>query len=489
MDPKLRVAYVSAEVSPYAKSGESADVASSLSKYLSCLDIEVSLFLPRYRRPEIESLSTELVEPSLLISLGDRKIKARVFKCAQGKYDIYFVDNPKYFWRENIFGTGKREYLDNDERFVFFSRAVLEFLLSQKMAPDIIHCNNWPTAMIPVFLKTHYSRKRQFRHTATVFTLHNIAYQGEFPPETLAMTGLSWDYFSPKQMALNGKFNFLKAGVLFSDVLNTVSSSYKREILAEKHGSGLEEALKGRMDVFYSIRNGIDYEIWDPERDPYIAANYSSANLKGKKKCKRDLIDEFGLTLSPKAPLIGFVSFLSEQKGVDILLGAVDALMQMNVGLVVLGQGEERYEQMFLDMQRKHPGKLAVRLEMNPPLSHKVVAGADIFLIPSLYEPCGLNQLYSFRYATVPVVRATGGLVETVRPFDLTTMEGNGFVFKTFSSRAMLIALKDALKYYGDPKIWQKIVREGIQEDFSWEIAARKYLQLYQKALAIKRGG
>jgi len=443
---------------------------------------------PKYRKPEIESLSTELVVANLPVSLGDRTVKASVYKCEQGKYDIYFIDNPRYFWRENIYGTGKGEYLDNDERFIFFTRAVLEFLLKKRMTYDIIHCNNWPTAMIPVFMKTHYSKNKQFRHTATVFTLHNVAYQGQFPPETMSLTGLSWDYFSPTQLALNGKFNFLKAGVLFSDVLNTVSSSYKKEILAEEHGSGLEEVLKSRDDAFYSIRNGIDYEIWNPEKDPFIAANYSPPGLKAKKKCKRDLIEEFGLSLGPKAALIGFVSFLSEQKGVDILLDAMDELMKMDVGLVILGQGEEPYEQKFLDMQRKYPGRVSVRLETNVALSHKVAAGADIFLIPSLYEPCGLNQLYSFRYATVPVVRATGGLAETVRPFNSKTISGNGFVFKTYSSRALLNAMKEALACYKEPKIWQKIVEEGIQQDFSWEKAARMYLKLYHRALEIKKG-
>ncbi|GAG20364.1 unnamed protein product, partial [marine sediment metagenome] len=256
-----------------------------------------------------------------------------------GKCDIYFIDNPKYFWRDYIYGTGRGEYLDNDERFIFFNRAVLEFLLKTKMPVDIIHCNSWPTALIPVFLRTHYSKKSQFKKTATVFTLHNIAYQGEFPPESLALTGLNWKYFNPKQLSFNGKFNFLKAGMVFSDVLNTVSSAYKREIQTEKHGFGLEDILKNRKDVFFSIRNGVDYEMWNPETDPYIAANYSPSNLKAKKKCKIDLIKEFGLSISAKTPLIGIASYLSSQKGFDILLEAVPELMEMDVGLVVLGKG------------------------------------------------------------------------------------------------------------------------------------------------------
>jgi len=489
MNQQLRVIYVSAEISPFAKSGELADVASSLPKYLSSLGMDISIFIPKYRNPEIESLPKERVMGELMVPVGEEKVKACVYKGELGRHDIYFIDNPKYFWRDYIYGTGKGEYLDNDERFIFFNRAVLEFLLKAKMRVDIIHCNSWPTALIPVFLRTHYSQKSQFKKVATVFTLHNIAYQGEFPPETLALTGLNWNYFNPKQLSFNGKFNFLKAGVIFSDVLNTVSSAYKREVQTEKRGFGLQDILKNRRDVFFSIRNGLDYEMWNPETDPYIVANYSPSNLKPKKKCKLDLVKEFGLSLSAKTPLMGIVSYLSSQKGFDILLEAVDELMEMNVGLVVLGKGDERYESRFLKIQKKYPRKIAVKFDTNLALSHKVVAGADIFLIPSLYEPCGLNQLRSFRYGTVPVVRATGGLGETVKPFSPKTLKGNGFVFKEYSSRALLKTVKKALSCYKEPDLWQKIMEAGLCENFSWESAARKYARLYKNALEIKRRG
>lgn len=489
MNHKLRVIYISPEVTPFAKSGELADVASSLPKYLSCLGMEVSLFMPKYRRPEIDSLPKECVSQELLVPLGEKKIKASVYRSELGKYDIYFIDNPKYFWRDNIYGTGKGDYLDNDERFIFFSRAVLEFLLKKKMHVDIFHCNSWPTALIPVFLRTHYLQKNLFKKTATVFTLHNIAYQGEFPPETLTLTGLNWNYFNPQQLSFNGKFNFLKAGVIFSDVLNTVSSAYRKEIQTEKHGFGLEGILKLRKDVFFSIRNCVDYELWNPETDPYIAANYSPSNLKPKKKCKNDLIKEFGLSLSTKIPLVGIVSHLSYHKGFDILFEGVDELMKMNVGLVVLGQGDEKYEKRFLNIQKQYPKNIAVKLDVNPALAHIVTAGADISLIPSLYEPCGLNQLYSFRYGTVPVVRATGGLRETVKRFNMKTLKGNGFVFKEYSSSSLLKALKEAVRCYKKPGLWKGIMNAGLQENFSWKTAARRYAKLYHSALEMKRGG
>ncbi len=488
MNRKLHVIYVSPEVSPFAKSGEMADVASSLPKYLSYLGMNVSVVMPKYRRSEIESLPKELVLRELLVPLGKKKTKAQVYKSELGKYDIYFVDNPQYFWRENIYGTGKGEYLDNDERFIFFSRAVLEFLLKTKMPVDILHCNSWPTALIPVFLKTHYSKKNLLKKIATVFTLHNITYQGEFPPETLTLTGLNWNYFNPNQLSLNGRFNFLKAGVIFSDVLNTVSSNYKKEIEAKRHGFDLGVILERRKDDFFSIRNGVDYEIWNPETDPFIVANYNSTSFQAKKKCKLDLIKEFGLAVSTKTLLLGTVSYMTAHKGFDILFEAMDELMKMDVSLVVLGQGDEKYENKFLDFQKKYPRKIAVKIEMSPALAHKIAAGADIFLIPSLYEPCGLNQLYSFRYGTVPIVRATGGLGETVKPFSSKTLRGNGFIFKEFSPHALLKAIKKALICYNEPSLWQKIIEAGFRENYSWENAAKKYGRLYQRALEIKKG-
>jgi len=336
MSSKLRVIFISAEVAPFAKSGEMADVASALPKYLSYLGMEVSVFMPMYRLPEIESLPKEIVASNLSISLGEVKAKARVYKSELGKYDIYFIDNAKYFLRENIYGTGKGEYLDNDERFIFFNRAVLEFLLKEKISADIIHCNNWPTALIPVLIKTQYANKSLLSNATTVFTLHNISYQGEFPPETMSLTGLNWSYFSPTQLSLNGKFNFLKAGILFSDAINTVSASYKREILTNKYGFGLQELLKQRKRVFSSIRNGVDYEIWDPETDRYIERNYSASRMDGKDINKRDLCREFGLTIGPEVPLISVVSYMTANKGFDILLEAMGELMKMDLGLSLI---------------------------------------------------------------------------------------------------------------------------------------------------------
>lgn len=489
MPAKLRVAYISPEVAPFAKSGEMADVASSLPKYLAPLGVEVYVFMPMYRKPEIESLPKEIVVSDLMVPLGDKKIKAKVLKSEQAKYDIYFIDCPQYFMRENIYGTGREDYLDNDERFIFFNRAILEFLVKSKIVVDVFHCNNWPTALVPVFLKTHYSRTRLFQQAASVMTLHNIAYQGEFPPDTISLTGLNWKSFGPECLSLKGKFNFLKAGVVFSDKISTVSSFYRREIMTKKHGFGIDQILTNRKKDLFAIRNGIDHEVWNPEDDPYIAANYSPDDLRAKGECKQDLIEEFGLALSLKTPILGIISHFSAPKGFDILLEALDNLMEMEVGLIVLGHGSDEYERRMLADCRLYPGRMAVKSDLSPGLVHKLVAGADILLIPSRYEPCGLNQLYGFRYGTVPVVRAIGGLKETVKPFSPSSLNGNGFVFKEYSSQALLFSMQQAVKLYQRPRAWKNLMRAGFKEEFSWEKAARRHVKLYQQALAKRQGG
>jgi starch synthase len=445
--------------------------------------------MPMYRKPEIESIPKEIAAMDLMVPLGDRKIKARIYKAEQGKYDVFFIDNPQYFMRENIYGTGKGDYLDNDERFIFFNRAILEFLVKSKMEVDVFHCNNWPSALIPVFLKTHYSRTKLFKQAATVMTLHNIAYQGEFPPDTFTLTGLSWKNFGPECLSLRGKFNFLKAGVMFSDMINTVSSCYRREILTKKHGFGMHQILARRKEELLAIRNGIDYEIWNPEDDPYIAANYSPADLSSKSDCKQDLIQEFDLSLSLQTPLLGIISHFSAPKGFDILLEALDDLMKMEVGLIVLGHGSEEYESRLSLAQKLYPDKLAVKSDLSPGLVHKLVAGVDIILIPSRYEPCGLNQLYGFRYGTIPIVRAIGGLKETVIPFSPKSPNGNGFTFKDYSSQAFLISIQEAAKLYKKPRMWKNLMKAGFKEEFSWEKAAKRHVRLYHQALKKRRGG
>ena len=481
---------VTPEALPYAKSGELADFSAGLPKYLAPLGFEVSLVMPRYRTPEIESEPAEVVLPGMLVPIAGTKVKASVARAEHGLFDVYFIDCPKYFLREKIYGPSTGDYLDNDERFVFFSRAVMEFMLQTEIPVDILHCHNWPTALVPVFLRTHYGNDPGLRHVATVFTLHNIAFQGEFPPESLMLTGLNWDYFNPRQLSLNGRFNFLKAGLVYADIVNTVSSAYKKEIVTRKHSQGLSEILQSRRGTFFSVRSGIDYDVWNPEKDPYLPANYSLADRTGKKACKQAVLKEFGLSLEESAPLLAFISRLSRHKGTDILIEALDGLVARGAGIVICGEGDERFEQALAGKAARHQGKIGLRLESRPALLHRVVAGADILLIPSLHEPCGLNQFYAFRYGTVPAVRATGGLKETVRPYDPATGEGNGFVFREYSPEALLEAAGKAINcYQRAPETWQKLSEAGLRQNFSLEVTARGYVKLYEKALRLRRGG
>lgn len=489
MEEKLRVIFVTAEASPFARSGELADVASSLPKYLARLGVDISVFMPHYRTPEIESLAKEIVMPELFVPLGEGQVKAKVYRSKQGRYCIYFFDSARYFWRESIYGTGRGEYLDNDERFVFFCRAVLEFLQRSKKTADILHCNSWPTALIPVFLKTHYAHKSRIKNIPSLLTLHNVSYQGDFPPDSLALTGLSWDYLGPKKLTLNGKFNFLKSGILFADMLNTVSDAYRMDILQEQNGLGLHDLLKSRKDELWGIRNGVDYELWNPERDPFIVSNYTPSGSGAKKNNKADLCGEFGLSIPESFPLLGMGAYMTANKGYKLLLDSLEELMRMEIGLVVLGHGDESYEKKLRDIQKVYPGRFSVRTDSSPALFHKLIAGSDILLVPSRYEPCGLNQFYGFRYGTVPVVHSTGGLKETVRPFDRETQKGNGFAFDEYSPPAFLDAVRQACDLYRTPQLWSRIMKAGYKEDFSWESSAKRYNELYLKTIQKHKGG
>jgi starch synthase len=486
----LRVALVTPEAAPFAKSGELAEFCGALPRYLTSLGLKISLIMPRYSTPQIASLDAAVVFPEISIPLNGERAKASVLRAEQRGYDVYLIDSPKYFLRENIYGPSTGNYLDNDERFVFFSRAALEFLRQAGLSLDVIHCHNWPTALIPVFLQSHYREDPGLKSVATVLTLHNTAYQGEFPAESLALTELNWDFFSPRQLSLNGKFNFLQAGALYADLVNTVSSTYEKELLSKKNRTGLSGVLRKRRKAFMSVRNGIDRNAWDPEKDPYIAANFGPGRTDGKAKCKQDLISVIGLATSAEMPLIAFVSHLSRHKGADILAHSLEAIVNLGAGVVICGEGEERYQKEFQAAARRFPGQVVLRFESNLVLTHKIMAGADILLIPSLTEPSGLNQFAAFRYGAVPVVRATGGLKEAVRAYNPRTGSGNGFVFRDYSTEALSRAVRQAADCYtGNPAHWRKLMEEGMRQKFSWEDTARGYAELYQRALEFKRGG
>jgi len=486
----IHVALVTPEAAPFASAGELAEFCSSLPRYLALLGLDVSLIMPKYGTPQIASLETRVVRPELSVPLNGERIKASVYQADQSGFRLFFIDSPKYFLREHIYGPPTGNYLDNDERFVFFSRAALEFLRRDNHSPDVIHCHNWPTALIPVFLRSHYREDPGLKSAASLLTLHNTVYQGEFPADSLALAELGWDFFNSKSLSSNGKVNFLQAGTAHADLVNTVSSTYERELLSRKNGSGLSGLLKKRRKTFTSVRNGIDRDAWNPERDPHITANYGPGRLEGKAKCKQELIAAMGLNLPPESPLLAFVSPLFRHKGADILAGSLEAIVQLGAGVVVAGQGEERLRTEFRAAARRFQGRVAFWFDSSPGLVHKIIAGADVVLIPSLTEPSGLKLLAAFRYGTVPVVRSVGGLKELVRGHDLGAGSGNGFVFHGFTSAAMVRAVRQAIVCYRQrPDRWRELMEEGMRQEFSWQDTARGYAELYQRALEIKRGG
>lgn len=487
METALRVLFITPEMSPYAISGELAEFSGALPRHLEELGVDVSVVMPRYRIPEIEALAAEPAFPELWVPLGEESVRASVWKAEPGGRTVYLIDHPRYFGRDKIYGTPREEYPDNDERFIFFNRAVLEFIVQAGLEADVLHCHNWPSALVPVFLKTHYAEEDVLKRTAVVFTLHNALFQGDFPAESLALTGLDWNLFAARKLSVNGRFNFLKSGVAFSDALNTVSAVYRRELLAGKDAS-LAELLRSRSGRFFAVRGGIDLDAWNPETDPHLPARFSAGDPSGKAECKAALATEFGLAAGKEAPLLAFIAHLTQHKGLDLLLDAAPAVLRLGFSLAVAGLGEERSRQSVSRLAKAHPGRVGVKFDMSPALSHRVVAGADMMLIPSREEPCGLNQFYAFRYGTVPVARAVGGLKETIKPFRSGTGEGNGFLFRGYNRRALVGALRRALDCFRRPECWAAVTRAGFRERPGLADVARRYVELYKKAMDLKQG-
>ncbi|HOE13477.1 MAG TPA: glycogen/starch synthase [Candidatus Saccharicenans sp.] len=481
----FKIAVLTPELSPYARSGELAEATAGLAKYLSRAGHEVAIFLPYYRRPELESLNKKTLEPELQVPIGSKKVQTTVFKAEVDKYYLYLIDQPKYFHRDYIYGSPKGDYLDNDERFIFFNRAVCEFLASSRMKPDVVHCHNWAAAVAPLFLKSSYQKKANLKKAATLLTIHNFSYQGEFPAESLSLTGLSWNYLNSHQLAFRGKFNFLKAGILFSEVVNTVSLTYRNEVLQYHHD--VNSFFSNKNKPLYGLRNGLDNEEWNPAIDPLIPANFSANDLTGKKTCKRQLMKEFGLELDESKPLLAVVGYLTRLKGLELIIEAINDLLASGCQLVVAGQGNEIYEQALLKLKEFHPGKLGVQLDLSPGLFHRVIAGADFLLMPSIEEPCGLTLMQALRYGTVPVARAVGGLKESMEPFSSQNSSGYSFAFEDYSASAFLQAVREALSFYNQPRIWTEIIARCLIQDNSWAKVIPQYEILYQKAVRLKR--
>lgn len=458
---KLKVLLVSSEVAPFAKTGGLADVAGSLPLALEELGADVRIIMPKYASIKVK---------------GDTLTIGKNIK-------VYFVENDNYFKRQELYGDKFGDYKDNLDRFSFFSKEVLERSKRENFQPDIIHTNDWQTALIIVYLNTIYKYDPFFAGTHTLYTIHNLAYQGLFTKEDFPKTGLDWELFNINYFEFYDKVNLMKAGIVYADAINTVSPTYAEEILTKEFGCGLEGVLKTRSDVLYGILNGIDYETWNPETDKKIFKNYSALNIEDKYVNKEMLQKEAGLKVNGNIPMIGLISRLADQKGLDLLAKIIDELLNMKVQFILLGTGENKYHVLFERMAKKHAQNASINLKFDAILAQKIYAACDMFLIPSRYEPCGLGQMISFKYGAIPIVRQTGGLKDSVQEFDPKTGEGNGFTFVEYKSENFFGAIKKALNVYKDKECWRSLVKKVMGLDFSWRSSAKDYIKLYNRIL------
>ncbi len=485
----MHIAFAASECGPYSKTGGLADVVGALPRALAALGHQVSVYLPRYRQTKLSDPQT--VVRSVTVPFDDKyRFCSVVTAGTSAGVRFYFVDYPPYFDREALYGTPAGDYPDNAERFALFSRAVLE---ASKIlgVPHVFHCHDWQSALIPVMLRTLYAEDPAFREAATVFTIHNMGYQGLFPPDTLPLVMLPWELLTISKMEFFGQVNFLKGALVYADYVTTVSRKYSHEIQTTEYGFGLEGVLRNRAATVTGILNGVDYDEWSPQTDKFIAAKYSPQDLSGKQQCKQDLLQAFGFTnpdATSNAPVIGIVSRFAAQKGFDLIAQIIDRLAREEMILVVLGSGDKLFEEMFQRISKQFPNKIAVKVAFDNAIAHKIEAGADMFLMPSRYEPCGLNQIYSLKYGTVPIVRATGGLDDTIEPWDARTGKGSGFKFSDYTGEALLSTIRQALIAYRDPSSWQTLMRNGMARDFSWGASAREYGKIYERARHARAG-
>ncbi|MGH9339763.1 MAG: glycogen synthase GlgA [Acidobacteriota bacterium] len=489
---KLEVCMLSAEVRPYSTVGGLSDVVAALPAALIELGVEVRVLSPLYR--QVRAFRTSGRRAGGLKKLADLKVPlpGRVHESAiyidpgEKPTRNYFIEQDEYFDREGIYneestGVG---YPDNFERFNFFMVAALEALARLEWKPHVLHCHDSQTALLPAYLKLARMADPFYKDLSTVLTIHNLAYQGVFSADKYRQTGLPHElFYGTGPFEYYGLLNMMKAGICYADVLNTVSQQYAKEIQTKEYGSGLESVLERRKTDLYGILNGIDTKVWDPQTDPLIFANYSAQKMAGKKTNKRELQKLCGLS-TEDVPIVGMISRLADQKGFDLLLELKKELAAMNCQWVILGTGMKSYQDALEELAREYPDKFAVYIQFDTELSHRIEAGSDMFLMPSRYEPCGLNQMYSMRYGTIPVVRNTGGLADTVEEFDSQNGKGTGFKFFEANARELLKALKRAIDTYQDRALWRKIMQNAMAQDFSWEKSAREYVRLYEKAIA-----
>ncbi len=481
--PALHVAMASPEIAPFAKTGGLGDVLGSLPKALQQLGHRVSLIMPAYRPVLRGGFPLTDTGVRFTAPVSNRQEPGSLLEGKTGSgIPVYFVRADRYFDRDYLYGTVKGDYPDNAERFTFFARAILEVLKLDP--PSILHAHDWQSALAIAFLKTQPHLYPELASTRTIFTVHNLGHQGIFWHLDWHLLNLDWSFFTPRYLEFYGKINFLKGGLVFADAITTVSPSYAREVKTAEQGFGLEGIFRERAASLTGILNGVDYEIWNPDTDPFIKKAYSSNNFSGKQDCKVDIQRFFHLPEDPDVPLIGMVSRLAAQKGFDLLEEALgDLLSSRGLQFVLLGTGDGRYRKFLRKLSARHPEKIGVRIAFEESLAHRIIAGSDLFLMPSRYEPGGLTQIYSLKYGTIPIVRATGGLRDTVVEYDLKAGSGNGFVFDRYDARDLLAAVDRALGLFKQQEDWAALIKNAMNADFSWVQSARAYFDLYHNLL------
>jgi len=484
----MRILVAASECVPLAKTGGLADVVGAVPAAIAAQGHDTAVVMPLYRQVRDSGVPIAPTGKQLLVPVGAGTVVATVWETCLPDTDVpvYLIDQPDYFDRDELYQQDGQDYPDNCERFVFFARAVLEAARALKLKPDVIHANDWQTGLVPVYLQTFYRDDPTLSQTGTLFTIHNIAYQGHFWHWDMHLTGLDWRMFNWRELEFYGHLNLLKAGLVFADAINTVSPTYARQIQTREYGHGMQGVLRQRQGDLYGILNGVDYGVWSPDVDPLIPRKYTPKSFrKGKGACKRHLQKRSGL---PEAdvPLLAMITRLADQKGLDLVARVMPRLMEQDVQFVVLGTGEPKYHRLFGRWAKRYAGKLAAHLTFDNELAHQIEAGADLFLMPSRFEPCGLNQMYSLRYGTVPVVRATGGLADTIVE-DPDLGQSNGFRFVEYDAVHLAEALDRALAAYADRPVWEKLVTGGMRQDWSWGRSAEAYLELYDRIVKRRR--
>ena len=484
MARSLKILFASSEVHPFAKTGGLGDISGALPRALHEQGHDVRVIMPKYKSVAECPLGFQSTGLQVVVPVGASLLKGFLFESAlPGGTPIYFVGNDAYFGREYLYGENNWDYPDNAERFIFFCRSVLEACQAMDFQPDIIHCNDWHTGLLPAYLKTLYADHKIFAGTRTLFSIHNLGFQGNFHRSALRASHLPEDLYTPEGVEYYGQLSFLKTGLVFADRLNTVSPSYSKEIRTEEFGFGMEGVLTARAKDLSGILNGADYAEWDPASDSSIIKNFSAKSLQGKERCKKHLEKRFHLKLQARTPLICMITRLTNQKGIDLVEDALEELMDKPLAFILLGTGDASYEELFSQLPDRFPGRCGVKIGYDEKLAHEILAGSDILLMPSDYEPCGLTQLHALKYGTVPLAKSVGGLKDTIQEFKIKPASGTGFKFSADGENHLLRAIDKALSVYQNQKSWKRLMETGMAQDFSWQQSASKYISLYKKAL------